>query len=449
MVFIKKTNNADSGDADHVGGDDWDKLDNYFDDIDIESTLGHPSKINTKTEVRSGKLVIKNPANTAGYTLRGGAISSNVNVDLPTSASDITLVASGGSNDWGAAMQTFRSSNISFRNPANTASYIHVMAAITANRNINWPLLTADDTPVFNNFAATLASKTVHIDTNTIKHSTTNAEGDLLVYDTTSGKYIRLARGSDGQVLKTVSGDLAWAAESGGSPAEDIMYTNLKSSSGFKYGLWNGQISDSQTPTGDYGLFSWIENIGGTAAAYIDSTNGFTGTSWAMTSGTANVGWRTTNAVTIRKLNPDLSVCFQLDEGGDNTGSRVWIGFCPSISSGSFNVDNLLNNRSGVMLSKESTETFFKITNNDGDATQDESASILTTDSNVHIIRIFATEASTKWSWQLDGGTINDLTLEIPTTTDNLAVAINASQSDSASRNFRVFWAKLKMKERA
>ena len=224
MVFIKRMNNADAGDATHLGGDNWDNLDKYFDDTDIEATLGKPAKINTKTEVRSGKLVIKNPANTAGYTIRGGAISSNVNLDLPTSASDITLVAAGGSNDWGAAMQTFRSSNIAFRNPANTASYIHVMAAITANRNINWPLLTADDTVTFNEFATTLKNKTFNIDENTIKHSTTNTQGDILIYDTTAGKFKRLARGTANQVLHVNSAgtDLEWAAESGSVSADKI-----------------------------------------------------------------------------------------------------------------------------------------------------------------------------------------------------------------------------------
>jgi len=98
---LKKVVNVDPGDADTVGGDDWDDLADYLNNVDKTG----PVKINTKQYFRSGKLEI--------------------------------------------------------RNPADTFSYIHVGAALAANRNVNWPLLTADDTPTFNDFAATLSNKTL------------------------------------------------------------------------------------------------------------------------------------------------------------------------------------------------------------------------------------------------------------------------------------------------
>jgi len=55
----------------------------------------------------------------------------------------------------------YRSGKLEFRNPADTFSLIHNVAAILANRNVNWPLLTADDEPLFKAFAATLSNKTL------------------------------------------------------------------------------------------------------------------------------------------------------------------------------------------------------------------------------------------------------------------------------------------------
>ena len=74
------------------------------------------------------------------------------------------------------------------RNPANTNSYVFVTSAIAASRNITIPLLTADDSFLFTNHTSTPINKTLNFDTNTFKHSTTNAHGDIYKYDTTSGK---------------------------------------------------------------------------------------------------------------------------------------------------------------------------------------------------------------------------------------------------------------------
>ena len=55
MVFIKKVSNADAGDADHVGGNDWDKLDDYFNDsVDILT-----GEINSTLKVVGSKFAIR------------------------------------------------------------------------------------------------------------------------------------------------------------------------------------------------------------------------------------------------------------------------------------------------------------------------------------------------------------------------------------------------------
>lgn len=88
----KKVVNANPGDADHVGGNDWDDLSDFLNNVDMTG----PVKINTRIYFRSGKR--------------------------------------------------------EDRNPADTFSLIHVIPAIVANRNVNWPLLTADGKPVIDTF---------------------------------------------------------------------------------------------------------------------------------------------------------------------------------------------------------------------------------------------------------------------------------------------------------
>ncbi len=100
-VPMKKVVNSDPGDVDHAGGNDWDDLVDFLNNLDKTG----PVKINTRTYFRSGKL--------------------------------------------------------EFRNPADTASLIHIIPAIAADRNINWPLITAADEPLMKAFAATIQNKTL------------------------------------------------------------------------------------------------------------------------------------------------------------------------------------------------------------------------------------------------------------------------------------------------
>lgn len=58
---------------------------------------------------------------------------------------------------------TVRDDKFKLRNPANTFSYVHSTGAISANRNINYPVLTSDDEPVFKSHAVTLTNKTADI----------------------------------------------------------------------------------------------------------------------------------------------------------------------------------------------------------------------------------------------------------------------------------------------
>lgn len=58
----------------------------------------------------------------------------------------------------------------------------------------------------------TLVNAIINIDESVIKHGITNAEGDLYFYDAALSKMSRLPRGTNGDVLKSTAGGIAWAA---------------------------------------------------------------------------------------------------------------------------------------------------------------------------------------------------------------------------------------------
>ena len=105
----KKVSNADAGDADHVGGNDWDDVAEYFDDTDKTG----PVRINTETRFRSGKL--------------------------------------------------------KFRDTGNNHNYTHNFSDLAADRAVTWPLLTADDEVAFKAQSQTLTNKTIELEDNTLK----------------------------------------------------------------------------------------------------------------------------------------------------------------------------------------------------------------------------------------------------------------------------------------
>lgn len=106
----------------------------------------------------------------------------------------------------------FRDQKFRIRNPANTFSYIFAASAITtADRTVTLPLLTGNDQVTMDAFASTLTNKTINATNNSITDSS-QATGDILKNN--GSKFVRLARGSSLQVLRTNSGgtDIEWAS---------------------------------------------------------------------------------------------------------------------------------------------------------------------------------------------------------------------------------------------
>lgn len=76
-----------------------------------------------------------------------------------------------------------------------------------------WAFPDFDDTIVGRTGTQTLTNKTVNVNDNVLT-SDSSASGDILVHNGT--KYVRLAKGTDGQVLKMVSGSVTWSTDATG-----------------------------------------------------------------------------------------------------------------------------------------------------------------------------------------------------------------------------------------
>lgn len=102
----------------------------------------------------SSTLKLRNPADTFSYTIVSAAIGADRNLTLPLATGADTLAALGVVQTWSVA-QTFLSSTLKLRNPADTFNYTIVPAAIAADRTLNLPLITGTDTLVVLGLAQT------------------------------------------------------------------------------------------------------------------------------------------------------------------------------------------------------------------------------------------------------------------------------------------------------
>jgi len=109
-----------------------------------------------------------------GLTLT--AATPKVGIDLrliSLAAADFDVATDLGTIDRGlvpvwTGIHSFRDNNFQINNPANTFQYIFGTAALAADRTVELPLLSGNDTFTFNAFAATLTNKTLDADNNTV-----------------------------------------------------------------------------------------------------------------------------------------------------------------------------------------------------------------------------------------------------------------------------------------
>lgn len=96
MVFLKDVSgNADAGTAQKWGGNQISLIDNLFDNVDISASIVNGTgkvRMATAWYFRSGKLELRNPADTFSYIFIGSAIAANRNITIPLLTGNANMV---------------------------------------------------------------------------------------------------------------------------------------------------------------------------------------------------------------------------------------------------------------------------------------------------------------------------------------------------------------------
>lgn len=461
--MVWKIINIDSpGSANVYGGDDIKKIMRLLSGYDLKSDdTSDGVDIATDTRFASEKFRIKSPTTGFNYIFRGQDINADRIISLPlmTDDGEISLSATGAINDWGDFLQTFRHQNIKLMNPANTFGYILNSSAIAANRNVTFPLLTADDTLVTLNATQTLTNKTltsptissmtINTDSNTLKHGTTNNAGDLLV--NTGTKFDRFARGTANQVpiMNATGTGMTWIdktslqgepgapGESGSGDYQVPVVNNIIT------GTWFGNAV-----AGGSGLWvNFLTNTSNVTPTDITDGSGRMGNHYDFTADDDRAGFRTNSTHFCRMNDPELWVRYKYISNGQNTDYRIVMGFTtdPSADYGS---DGALNNKSCFMWFKETADSVTQVGRNDGDASGDKSSTVSLAASNesINTIRLIGDSANNRFGVSLNGANATYYTTEIPAASTRLGCIVQIENEDASDRSCEIYGAYFRAK---
>jgi hypothetical protein len=92
--------------------------------------------------------------------ITGGSATKFGGQDLDKINQAFNGVADVDTVDWNSVW-SFRSGKLRQRSSTTTFNLIHNVGALAADRNVNWPAITADDIPAFNDFIATFKNKSI------------------------------------------------------------------------------------------------------------------------------------------------------------------------------------------------------------------------------------------------------------------------------------------------
>jgi hypothetical protein len=424
--------------------------------LNLPSTLGTSDEIvfEDAAQVLTNKTLSVNlnilkhsTTNAAGDLLKGDGASfvrfprgSNGQV-LTSSGTDVAWttpavsgnVSTGQANVYGDFDQTFRSGRLELTNPANTFNYIFTGAAIAADRIVTMPLLTAGDTLVTAAFTQSLTNKTVDVDSNTIKHSTTNAAGDILKSDAT--RMTRLARGSTGQVLTSTSTDVAWQISA-------LNFLPDTTNVGWNWGVWMGGAR------GGTGLFAESVVLGIPTGKQDATTNTKPTTEFPTGSTAGNTagfqGFQPTTAgfYTARNQNFHFKVRFQVDA---LTNRRFAIGLA-NIGQLPTATDAYLATAIPGFLFRfsDTTDTTIKLLRNDNAGAPVQVDTGLTLAANTAVtLEIYADEPNTRMGWAINGGAITYYTTDIPANTTGLNYFFIIETKTAAVQKLHLYYAYL------
>ena len=96
------------------------------------------------------------------------------------------------------------------------------------------------------------------------------------------------------------------------------------------------------------------------------------------------------------------------------------------------------------MWYKETADTTIQVGRNDGDATQDKDAALVSlssTDENVTTVRLIGDAANNRFGISLNGASFQYYTTEIPAATTRLGCIVQIENEDSANRSCEIYGA--------
>ena len=132
---------------------------------------------------------LRNPADTYVYDILPSAITADRNLTLPLITAADTVAVLALAQTFLTGVKTFNSSILAIRNPADTFSYTIVAAAITAARNLTIPLITANDTLAVLGLAQTFtAAQTFQVGADNPITVTQNENGAAVLVATLQGE---------------------------------------------------------------------------------------------------------------------------------------------------------------------------------------------------------------------------------------------------------------------
>lgn len=323
ILDVDEPSNEDLG---YHGGNEIDRINKLLKGVNLTTEEGADVTINTNWYFYDNKLRINDGLGHSIILQLPPGMTTDKTLVLPNANATLATSISATPNDFGTNMQQFVSGNIKIKD----ADQSHAITLNTSGLTANFPLLfptpghATDEEIIYSRKAQTLYDKTlsnptfaamnIFIDSNTIKHSTTNAEGDLMAYTTSGGvnKYARFPRGTSLQYLRTNSAGtgIEWATlAGGGGGGGDI--TGAANVGAGTIGVFRDEIS---------GILNFKRLIAGTN---ITLTNGADDITIAATGSgsTSSILVKGTNSVVVNNttaLQNFLSYTFAANEMGTN-----------------------------------------------------------------------------------------------------------------------------------
>lgn len=177
---------------------------------------------------RSTRLRVANPANTFFYNFTTSAITANRAVTIPLLTAGDTMVTAAFAQTLTNKTLVQTNNTLHLFDTTATRKYIIKVPdglPAGADLTIEMPSTTVNDSLLSASGTVTLANKTINVDTNTVRDSAVNAAGDILKGNGT--KFVRLARGAANQVLSVNAGgtDIVWATAPGGGGTGNVSTT--------------------------------------------------------------------------------------------------------------------------------------------------------------------------------------------------------------------------------